>query len=198
MTLDDDRRLAAIERDLRAFADVRIEPAMAIVSAVGDNLRRDPALAVRLIAALDGLPAADGVAGGLAPEPDGRARRSRCARRHDAAARRSSSVGARSADDRGDARLRVLLVGHGRMGRLVEQLAAECGVEIVGISRETSATRCVGSAGGRRDRFLDGGRGRRQRAAAGRARHVAGDRHDRLAGVGSAGPRVRSARFQWA
>jgi aspartate kinase len=56
MTLDDDRRLAVIERDLRAIADVKIERAMAIVSAVGDNLRRDPALAVRLISALDGLP----------------------------------------------------------------------------------------------------------------------------------------------
>ena len=55
MTLDDDRRLAAIERDLRLIADVKIEQAMAIVSAVGDNLRRDPALAVRLIAALEGL-----------------------------------------------------------------------------------------------------------------------------------------------
>jgi 4-hydroxy-tetrahydrodipicolinate reductase len=31
-----------------------------------------------------------------------------------------------------NARVRVLLVGHGRMGRLVEQLAEECGVEIVG------------------------------------------------------------------
>jgi aspartate kinase len=55
MTLDDDRRLAAIERDLGLIADVQVERAMAIVSAVGDNLRRDPGLAVRLIAALDGL-----------------------------------------------------------------------------------------------------------------------------------------------
>ena len=55
MTLDDDRRLAAIERDLRLIANVQVERAMAIVSAVGDNLRRDPALAVRLIAALEGL-----------------------------------------------------------------------------------------------------------------------------------------------
>jgi 4-hydroxy-tetrahydrodipicolinate reductase len=37
-----------------------------------------------------------------------------------------------------DAPLRVLLVGYGRMGRLVEQLAAEVGVTIVG--RVTSAT----------------------------------------------------------
>ena len=31
-----------------------------------------------------------------------------------------------------NARVRVLLIGHGRMGRLVEQLASECGVDIVG------------------------------------------------------------------
>ena len=31
-----------------------------------------------------------------------------------------------------DARLRVLLIGHGRMGRLVEQLAGERGVDIIG------------------------------------------------------------------
>jgi aspartate kinase len=55
MTVDDSRRLAAIERDLRQFADVLVDAEMAIVSAVGDNLRRDPGIAVRLIAALDGL-----------------------------------------------------------------------------------------------------------------------------------------------
>lgn len=37
-----------------------------------------------------------------------------------------------------DQLLRILLVGYGRMGRLVEQLAGEAGVEIVG--RATSAT----------------------------------------------------------
>ncbi len=41
----------------------------------------------------------------------------------------------------GDARLRVLLIGHGRMGRLVEQLAGECGVDIVGhLTRNQAAT----------------------------------------------------------
>ena len=55
MTLDDDRRLERIHDDLRAFADVQVERGMAILSAVGDNLRRDPAVAVRLVAALAGL-----------------------------------------------------------------------------------------------------------------------------------------------
>jgi aspartate kinase len=56
MTLDDDRRLEAIVADLRAFAEVNVDTGMAILSAVGNNLQREPHLAVRLIAALDGLP----------------------------------------------------------------------------------------------------------------------------------------------
>ena len=56
MTLDDDRRLDAIVRDLGSFAEVKVDRGMAILSAVGDNLQREPHLAVRLIATLDGLP----------------------------------------------------------------------------------------------------------------------------------------------
>ena len=55
MTLDDDRRLDAIVEELRAFAEVKVDTGMAILSAVGDNLTREPHVAVRLIAALDGL-----------------------------------------------------------------------------------------------------------------------------------------------
>ena len=39
MTLDDDRRLEAIVRDLGSFAEVNVDRGMAILSAVGDNLR---------------------------------------------------------------------------------------------------------------------------------------------------------------
>lgn len=56
MTLDDDRRIEAIERELAEFASVRVERGMAIVSAVGHNLRHDPAMAVGVIAALGRLP----------------------------------------------------------------------------------------------------------------------------------------------
>jgi aspartate kinase len=56
MTLDDDRRIDAIERELSVFASVRIERGMAIVSAVGDNLRADPSSAISVIAALGRLP----------------------------------------------------------------------------------------------------------------------------------------------
>ena len=47
MTLDDDRRLEAIVRDLSSFAEVNVDQGMAILSAVGDNLTREPHLAVR-------------------------------------------------------------------------------------------------------------------------------------------------------
>ena len=56
MTLDDDRRIDLIARDLSAFASVQIERGMAIVSAVGDSLRLDPAIAVTVIAALGRIP----------------------------------------------------------------------------------------------------------------------------------------------
>lgn len=56
MSVDDDRRLAAIEEELREFGAVRIDRNMAIVSAVGDALLRDPSIAGRVIAALEGVP----------------------------------------------------------------------------------------------------------------------------------------------
>ncbi len=56
MTLDDDRGIEGIERDLAGFGSVQVERGMAIVSAVGDNLRTDPSSAVSVIAALGRLP----------------------------------------------------------------------------------------------------------------------------------------------
>ena len=56
ITLDDEGRLEAIERDLCEFASVQVERRMAIVSAVGDQLRADPTLSIRIVAALEGLP----------------------------------------------------------------------------------------------------------------------------------------------
>jgi aspartate kinase len=56
MTLDDDRRIDAIARDLAEFASIQVDRGMAIVSAVGDSLRADPATAVTVIAALGRLP----------------------------------------------------------------------------------------------------------------------------------------------
>jgi len=55
VTVDDDRKLEAIVRDLQSFAEVSVERDMALLCAVGDSLRTDPRLAVRLLACLEGL-----------------------------------------------------------------------------------------------------------------------------------------------
>jgi aspartate kinase len=56
VTIDDTRRLNDIADNLRHFAEVACEPDMAIVSAVGENLRSDPGLFVRAVTALDRIP----------------------------------------------------------------------------------------------------------------------------------------------
>jgi len=56
VTIDDTRRLDALVENLRHFAEVACEPEMAIVSAVGENLRSDATLFARAITALDRLP----------------------------------------------------------------------------------------------------------------------------------------------
>jgi aspartate kinase len=56
VTIDDDRRLPEIADGLREFAEVAIEPQMALLCAVGENLRVDPAFAIRMLAGLDGVP----------------------------------------------------------------------------------------------------------------------------------------------
>ena len=55
VTVDDDRQLDAIVGGLREFAEVLVERDMAILCAVGDGLRADPALAVRLLGSLEGF-----------------------------------------------------------------------------------------------------------------------------------------------
>ena len=56
VTLDDDRRVGEIVAALREFAEVSVERGMAILSAVGDNLRTNPRLAARIIGALESFP----------------------------------------------------------------------------------------------------------------------------------------------
>jgi len=56
VTVDDDTRLGAIVGDLREFAEVNVEGGLAILCAVGDNLRGDPRIAARVIGALEGFP----------------------------------------------------------------------------------------------------------------------------------------------
>jgi len=56
VTVDDARQLEAIVKSLEEFAEVSVERGMAILCAVGDSLRGDPRLAIRLLGALDGVP----------------------------------------------------------------------------------------------------------------------------------------------
>jgi aspartate kinase len=56
VTVDDVRRLEAIVENLEHFAQVGIEPQMAIVCIVGENLRSDPMLFSRSVTALDRIP----------------------------------------------------------------------------------------------------------------------------------------------
>jgi aspartate kinase len=56
ITVDDTRRLDDIMRELSAFAEVRAESDMAIVSVVGDRLHDDTRVFARAIVALDRIP----------------------------------------------------------------------------------------------------------------------------------------------
>ena len=179
MTLDDDRG-SRRSSATGGFASVQVERGMAIVSAVGDKLRADPAIAVRVIAALGRLP--------LRMVSQAASRRNVTVVLSDAdvpagdgpAARRILQMsGAQSMS----APLRVLLVGHGRMGRLVESLAPEYGIDGRGdVTSANASDPAAWPARRCRDRFLDGGRSRPANARAWRPWDLAGHRHDRLAG----------------
>jgi aspartate kinase len=56
VTIDDNRRLNEIVTALREFAEVTIDSDMALLCAVGENLRADPAFAIRMLAGLEGVP----------------------------------------------------------------------------------------------------------------------------------------------
>ena len=56
VTVDDHRRLEAIVEALSEFAEVSSEPRMALLCAVGDRLRAEPAIAARVIRVLEEVP----------------------------------------------------------------------------------------------------------------------------------------------
>ena len=56
VTVDNVRRLEDIVNNLRTFADVRVEPDMAIVCVVGENLRGETALFARAVTSLGDIP----------------------------------------------------------------------------------------------------------------------------------------------
>jgi aspartate kinase len=56
VTVDDTRRLDAILENLHTFAEASCEREMAIICAVGENLRADPTLFGRAVTSLDRIP----------------------------------------------------------------------------------------------------------------------------------------------
>ncbi len=56
VTVDNPRRLDDIVDNLRSFAEVNVEPEMAIVCVVGENLRGDTALFARAVTCLEQIP----------------------------------------------------------------------------------------------------------------------------------------------
>jgi aspartate kinase len=56
VTVDDRRHLDAIRDALAEFADVSIEPEMALLCAVGDRLRSDASIAARVLRVLESVP----------------------------------------------------------------------------------------------------------------------------------------------
>ena len=56
VTVDDRRHLDAIVEALKVFAEVSVEPEMALVCAVGDRLRAEPAIGARVVSVLEEVP----------------------------------------------------------------------------------------------------------------------------------------------
>jgi aspartate kinase len=56
VTVDNTRRLDDVIDNLRKFAEVNVEPEMAIVCVVGENLRSDASLFGRAVTSLDRVP----------------------------------------------------------------------------------------------------------------------------------------------
>ena len=87
VTVDDTRRLEAILDNLHNFAEASCEREMAIICAVGENLRADPTLFGRAVTSLERIPLRLVSQAGLAAERHVRAARRRRASCDDASAR---------------------------------------------------------------------------------------------------------------
>ncbi len=135
VTVDDTRRLPEIVETLRGVAEVTREDGMAIVCAVGEGLQGDPRVRDALLEALGGVP--------LRMVSQAASRRNITFVLRDADLPRALDARARALLC-GEARhgaMRILLLGHGRMGQLVERLR-----------RSTAARSRASSTAGRRRR----------------------------------------------
>ena len=56
VTVDDTRQLEGIREALSALGEVRVEPGMALVCAVGDRLREEPEIGARVVTILEEVP----------------------------------------------------------------------------------------------------------------------------------------------
>ena len=94
--------------------------------------------------------------------------------------------------------MRLLLVGHGRMGKLVESACPRVSAPIIagvvsGAEARSGAPRGQLRQGGRRHRLHGRRRGAAQSAASGRARNQRRDRHDRMGRARARAARARRA-----
>ena len=161
VTMDDARRLPEIMAALAEVADVTREDRMAIICAVGEGLQSDPTFVSHLLEAVGGVPirmvsqaAARRNITLVINEADlepalvrVHARFFRRATRDEGIEtikRQSPNRSIDSIDMR--VSMRILLIGHGRMGKLVESLAPAHGCEIAGIVTSRSGANAI--AGG--------------------------------------------------
>ena len=145
VTIDDARRLPEIAEALQEVADVTHEDRMAIICAVGDGLQQDPTFVRHLLEAMGDVP---------------------IRMVSQAAARRNITLvirrrGSRTGPSRRTRtllrgpRVRILIIGHGRMGRLVESLAPSYGCDIAAIAEIDAPVAAVLDRAGHVDVAID-------------------------------------------
>jgi aspartate kinase len=130
VTIDDTRRLPEIMAALEDVADVTREDRHGDHLRVGDGLKNDPTFVGQLLEALDGVPV--------------RMLSQAAARRNITLviAERDLETALARVHDRffgEESGVRLVLIGHGRMGQLVEQHAAAHGCEVAGVVTIASA-----------------------------------------------------------
>ena len=143
VTVDDRRRLPAIVEALSEFAEVEAEHDMAIVCVVGEGLQTDPQLIGQVLQSVGDVPIR------LVSQAASRRNVTFVIREERLAARARPAAPAvlRAGAGAGGAGVMraLLLVGHGRMGKLVEALAPEYDASIAGVVTvdATPSARCA-------------------------------------------------------
>ena len=125
LTIDNTARTSRICEELSEFAEVQMESDQAIVCLVGDNIRYTPGVASHVFNALKEIEHSHDFAGSVAAESECCGGGARSAARGGGAAcgilHRTRSRGLR---------MKIAIVGYGKMGRMIESLAPGRGIEI--------------------------------------------------------------------